>query len=52
MEPITENQNEKSVKHKDSELKAKWINETRETLETLEPSQVGLIKTMVCSLRK
>ena len=38
--------------HEDNELKTKWISEILETLDALELSQVGLIKTMVCSLRK
>lgn len=32
-------------------LKAKWIDEIVETLEALELSQIGLIKTMICSLK-
>jgi transcriptional regulator with XRE-family HTH domain len=39
------------VTHEGAELKAKWIAEILETLEVLEPSQVGIVKTMVCALR-
>jgi putative transcriptional regulator len=31
-------------------VKAKWIAEIIEALKDLEPSQVGIIKTMVCAL--
>ena len=38
--------------HEGTEMKAKWISEINETLDRLEYSKVGLIKTMVCSLDK
>jgi len=36
----------------DPEEKIMWIDEIVDTLETLEPSQVGMLKTMVRSLRR
>jgi transcriptional regulator with XRE-family HTH domain len=35
----------------ESDMKEKWINEVLETLRALDVSQVGIVRTMVCSLR-
>ena len=39
------------IENEGAELKAKWIAEILATLKELEPSQVGMVKTMVCALR-
>lgn len=36
----------------ESDRKEKWIGEVVDTLLSLDASQVGVVRTMVCSLRK
>ena len=35
-----------------ADLKKRWIAEILKTLEDLDTSQVGMVKTMVCSLKR
>ena len=39
------------VKRENMEMKKRWIDEIVTTLEALEASQVGMLKTMICGLK-